>query len=75
MPWPRSFSRRGAADPAAPLAAAVTVGADGIVRKVAVKWGGAGSSLWTYTVAYSRLGTTPALVAPANARPLRERKR
>ncbi|NUT56535.1 MAG: hypothetical protein HOQ03_11220 [Thermoleophilia bacterium] len=26
---------------------------------------------WAYSVAYSRLGSTPALVAPADARPLR----
>jgi uncharacterized protein with GYD domain len=38
-----------AADPAAPLGAAVTVGADGIVREIAVTWG-TGASAWTYTV-------------------------
>jgi hypothetical protein len=57
-----------AADPAARIAAAVTVGADGIVREIAATWGS-----WTYTVAYSGLGSTPAPVAPANARPLRSR--
>jgi hypothetical protein len=56
-----------AADPAASLDAAVTVGADGIVREITVTWG-AGDSAWRYTVAYSRLGDTPAPVAPANAR-------
>ena len=62
-----------AADPAAPLDVAVTVGADGIVREIAVAWG-TNSSAWTYTVAYSDLGATPAPVAPENARDLlRER--
>jgi hypothetical protein len=61
-----------AADPAAPLGAAVTVGADGIVREIAVTWG-TGASAWSYTVTYRRLGTTAAPVAPANARPLRDR--
>ena len=62
-----------AADPAARLEAAVTVGADGIVREIAVKWG-TSASAWTYRVTYSKLGATPAPVAPANARSLlRER--
>jgi hypothetical protein len=59
-----------AANPAAPLGATVTVGADGVVREIAVTWG-----TWTYTVTYSRLATTAAMVAPANPRPLRERLR
>jgi hypothetical protein len=63
-----------AADPAAALDAAVTVGADGIVRDVTVTWG-SGASGWTYRVAYSGLGATPGPVAPANARPLRDRLR
>ena len=54
-----------AVDPGAPLAAAVTVGAGGVVREIALSWG-----TWTYTVAYGRLGATPALAAPANARSL-----
>jgi hypothetical protein len=54
-----------AADPAAPLTAAVTVGAGGVIREIALSWG-----TWTYTVAYRRLGATPALAAPANARSL-----
>jgi hypothetical protein len=58
-----------AADPTAALAAAVTVGTDGIIREIAVTWG-TGASAWTYTVTYSRLGKTPAPVAPANARDL-----
>jgi hypothetical protein len=62
-----------AADPAAPLDVALTVGAGGVVRKLAVTWG-TGDSAWTYTVTYSNLGTTSALVAPANARPLRDRR-
>jgi hypothetical protein len=64
----------GAADPAAQLDVAVTVGADGVVRDIAVTWG-TSASRWRYTVAYSGLGVTPAPVAPANARPLRERLR
>jgi hypothetical protein len=60
-----------AADPAAPLDVAVTVGADGIVRAIAVTWG-TSASAWTYTVTYSSLGRTSAPVAPANARPLRD---
>jgi hypothetical protein len=59
-----------AADPAAPLQAAVTVGTDGIFREIAVTWG-AGASRWVYKVTYSGLGTTPAPTAPANAEPLR----
>jgi hypothetical protein len=59
-----------AADPEAPLQATVTVGADGVVRKIAVTWG-SGTSEWTYRVTYSSLGATPALTAPANAEPLR----
>jgi hypothetical protein len=61
-----------AADAATPLATAVTVGADNIVRQIAVRWG-SGASAWTYTVTYSDLGSTAAPVAPANARPLRVR--
>jgi hypothetical protein len=60
-----------AADPAAPLAADVTVGPDGVIREIAVRWG-SGASAWTYKVTYSGLGETPALVAPEDARPLRE---
>jgi len=58
-----------AADPAAPLDAAVTVGADGVVREIAVSWG-TSDSAWTYRVAYSGLGATPAPAAPENARDL-----
>jgi hypothetical protein len=58
-----------AADPAGRLEAAVTVGGDGIVREIAVTWGGAAT--WTYTVAYRDLGTAEEIAAPANARPLR----
>jgi hypothetical protein len=58
-----------AADPAAPLDAAVTVGADGVIRELAVRWG-TDASAWTYTVTYSHLGETPAPVAPKNARDL-----
>jgi hypothetical protein len=61
-----------AADAAAPLDAAVTVGADGIVRRIALTWG-TSASTWTYTVTYSNLGATAAPAAPENPRPLRER--
>jgi len=56
-----------AADPASQLATAVTVGSDGLIRDIAVTWG-----TWNYTVSYSDLGSTPALVAPAHAKPLRD---
>jgi hypothetical protein len=55
-----------AADPSNLLDTAVRVGADGVFRQIAVTWG-----TWTYTVTYSALGSTPAIVAPANAKPLR----
>jgi hypothetical protein len=55
-----------AANPAALLDVALTVGADGTVREIAVRW-----PRWTYTVAYSGLGATPAPAAPENAQPLR----
>jgi hypothetical protein len=55
----------------APVQAAVTVGADGIVRRVALTWGG-GAGSWTYTADYSDLGATPAPTAPADAKSLRE---
>jgi hypothetical protein len=61
-----------AADPSALINAAVTVGAHGVVRQIAVSWG-TGASAWTYTVTYSALGATPPLVAPANARPFPKR--
>jgi hypothetical protein len=54
-----------AADPASLLDAAVTVGAERVVRELAVSWGA-----WRYGVTYSRLGTTAPIVAPANARSL-----
>jgi hypothetical protein len=60
-----------ASDPAAALDTAVTVGPGGVVREIGVTWG-----TWTYTVTYSRLGASPPLVAPRNARSLlRERLR
>jgi hypothetical protein len=58
-----------AADPDALLRAAVTVGPDGIIRELAVSWGGA--SAWKYAVSYGNLGATAPLTAPADARPLR----
>jgi hypothetical protein len=60
-----------AADPASPLDVAVTVGADGVVREIAVTWGTSGSA-WTYTVIYRALGATAAPAAPANAISIRE---
>jgi hypothetical protein len=56
-----------AANPRSRLDTAVTVGSDGVIREIAVAWG-----TWTYTVAYSELGSTPALAAPADATSLRE---
>ena len=56
-----------AADPASLLDTAVTVGSDGVIREIAVTWG-----TWTYTVTYSDLGSTPPIIAPANAKTLRE---
>lgn len=58
-----------AADPASLLDTAVTVGTDGVIREFAANWG-----TWTYTVAYSDLGATPRIVAPANAKSLRQER-
>jgi hypothetical protein len=63
-----------AADPNAPLETAVTVDASGVVRDLLVTWGTTGSS-WTYQVTYDGLGSTPAPVAPANARSMQELRR
>jgi hypothetical protein len=54
-----------AANASAALDVAVTVGADGVVREIALSWG-----TWTYTVSYSRLGATAPLHAPENPRDL-----
>jgi hypothetical protein len=59
-----------AADPAAPLDTAITVGADGLIRELSVSWG-----TWVYTVAYSDLGATAAPVAPKNAKSLLRMRR
>ena len=59
-----------AADPAALLDASVTVGTEGVVRQILITWG-----TWTYEVTYSKLGSTAAPRAPANAVPLREWRR
>ena len=56
-----------AASPAALLDASVTVGAEGVVREILIRWG-----TWTYEVTYTKLGSTAAPRAPANAVPLRE---
>ena len=70
---PFGFVAHGVAgDPDALLDASVTVGADGVVREVAVGWG-TGASAWRYTVTYAGLGTTPAIEAPANAKPFPDR--
>ena len=58
-----------AADPRSELDTAVTVGAEGVIRQIAVTWGA-----WTYTVTYSDLGSTAALRAPADAKSLREQR-
>ena len=47
-------------------------GPDGVVRQIAVSWGG-NASAWTYTVTYSGLGATAAPKAPENAEPLDRR--
>ena len=64
-----------AADPGSLLSVDVAVGSDSIVQGGITATWGTGASVWTYTVAYSSLGATPAPVAPAHARPLRERLR
>jgi hypothetical protein len=56
-----------AADPASLLDTAVTVGPEGVIREIAVTWG-----TWMYSVTYGDLGSTLPLVAPANAKSLRE---
>jgi hypothetical protein len=68
---PFGYVANEAADPASLLDAAVTVGADGVVREIAVTWG-TGSSAWTYTVTYAKLGATPAPRAPDGARSIEE---
>jgi hypothetical protein len=57
-----------AADPDEPLEVSITVDAGGLIRELAVAWGGSGSA-WTYTVTYSDLGATAPIVAPDNAQP------
>ena len=56
-----------AADPAYPLDASLTVGAGGVVREIAVRWGS-----WTYSATYSALGTTAAPEAPQDAVSIRK---
>jgi hypothetical protein len=68
---PFGFVAHGAAaDPASPLDVSVTVGADGIVRGIAVTWRN-----WSYRVGYADLGSTPALAAPKNVRSLERLRR
>ncbi len=72
---PFGFAANGdAARAGAPVQVAVTVGADGIVRRVSLAWGDAAGP-WTYTADYSDLGATPAPTAPADAKSLRELRR
>jgi hypothetical protein len=59
-----------AADPGAPLRIDLTVGGNGLVRRIAVAWGPAGSR-WTYAVDYAGLGALAPIVAPVGAAPLR----
>jgi hypothetical protein len=47
-----------ASDPDSPVDVSITVGADELIRELRVAWGG-GDSVWTYTVTYTDLGTTP----------------
>jgi hypothetical protein len=62
-----------AEDPTAQLGASVLVGRDGLVRMISASWGeGDDPEAWTYVVAYSDLGSAAALVAPSNARSLRQ---
>jgi hypothetical protein len=56
-----------------PLATAVTVSAEDVVRELDVRWG-TSASPWRYTVTYSGLGSTAAPVAPAHARSLLEER-
>jgi hypothetical protein len=63
-----------AEDPSAPLDVAITVGADSLVREIAVAWG-SGASAWTYTVSYQDLGSTAPIEAPANAVSLEDLRR
>ena len=59
-----------AADPDSQLRTTVTTGTDRVVREIAVRWG-----TWRYTVTYDELGTTPAPVAPENAKSLEDLRR
>jgi hypothetical protein len=61
-----------AADAAAPLDVAVSVGADAVVREIALTWG---PEAWRYVVTYTGLGSTSAPVAPAHAKSLQELRR
>jgi hypothetical protein len=59
-----------ASDPDSRLQTTVTTGADGVVREIAVRW-----ATWSYTATYSQLGTTPAPVAPDDAKSLEDLRR
>ena len=58
-----SVAQDEASDPAAPIEVAITVGADGLIRRLQADWGG-GGSVWTYSVTYSDLGSTARIIAP-----------
>lgn len=62
-----------AADPSAPLTAEITVDGSGLISRLSLSWGKAGSA-WHYEVAYKALGSTPAPTAPENARDLRQQR-
>ncbi|MEZ5126418.1 MAG: hypothetical protein R2826_09245 [Thermoleophilia bacterium] len=52
----------------APLDVTLTVGDDGLVRELTASWG-AGESAWSYSIAYSDLGSTAPVAAPASTLP------
>jgi hypothetical protein len=65
---PFGYVANGAAtDPEHPLGVSLTVGADGVIREIAVTW-----ESWTYTATYTALGTTAAPAAPQDAKPIRK---
>jgi hypothetical protein len=64
---PFGYVANDAYDATTPFDTTVTVGPDGIVRELGVRWG-----TWTYTVAYRKLAEAPAVGAPVNAIPMNE---
>lgn len=64
---PFGFVANGAAsDPTALLDVVLTVGADGLLSSVVASW-----ENWRFSVSYRGLGSTPAPVAPDDAKPLK----